>query len=175
MRAPAALLALALALPATAQQIDNATFVTVCYLTYLHRVPSSSEVAWYVNQLQSGTVTQATVVAYFLGSPEYASWQKSIAQVSGFGVGPIWVAVAECHQNEQENCVGLEIAGKRSADPSGVVVGVDVTDYGGMTAAYQCPADVPCLVSPSDPTSYILFPSSGGVQIWAHGKLVQSY
>lgn len=94
----AALIGLLFCGAAYAQTIDNATFVTVLYLTYLHRAPAASEVTFYVNEITSGAATQASVLANFLSSPEFVAVNQAVLRETYAGA-PTDVSSASLTRN----------------------------------------------------------------------------
>jgi hypothetical protein len=95
-------------------------------------------------------------------------------QGNGYSAGTVWGLVGEAYANKSGGtAVGLEI------DSGGVAgtnaVGIDIVNTGNMKAAVRVQPGTPALVSAKDPNSFIQFNAAGGIEIWVHGRMVQSY
>lgn len=96
-------------------------------------------------------------------------------QANNSGSGPAFAGVFEAHATAGGTAVGVESDAGCTA--GGNCVGFDAVQPAGqiMTAAYRAPCGLPALVSPTDMTSYIVFPCSGGVQVVSHGHVAATW
>lgn len=113
-----------------------------------------------------GTITNSSVASQAVGV---------YGQATGMSGAPVWGGVMQSQAKNGGVAVGMEVDAGKDVSGVGQAVGVDVVNTGNMDAAYRAPCGVPALISPTDATSYIWFPCNGGVQIVAHGRVVQSW